>query len=90
MTGISRLEGIGLFTALNNVYDIVEDPGFGELCGFTEAEVTRDFEPHLEAEPDFTREPRSPPRPYKPCCGIATMTICLRRRAKPSTTRFRW
>lgn len=39
ITGISRFEGAGLFSALNNLVDISLKPAYGAICGFTEAET---------------------------------------------------
>ncbi len=47
LTGITRFAHTNLFAALNNLIDISWDPRYADLCGFTRAEVARDFAPHL-------------------------------------------
>ncbi len=48
ITGITRVEGAGLFSALNNLIDLSREPEYAAICGFTEAE-TQIFEAHLAA-----------------------------------------
>ena len=48
LTGISRVEGAGLFSALYNLRDISQDIVYADICGFTEAELEVHFQPHLE------------------------------------------
>ena len=47
VTGISRVEGAGLFSSLNNLIDISLAHDYGALCGFTEEEIQRDFRAHI-------------------------------------------
>ena len=41
LTGIGRFGKVNLFSALNNLQDISEDPRYATLCGFTEQEVAQ-------------------------------------------------
>ncbi len=47
-TGVSRFGKVNLFSAINNMKDITEDPRYATLCGFTEQEVTKYLTPYLE------------------------------------------
>ncbi len=47
VTGVSRVEGAGLFSSFNNLVDISLDPHYGALCGFTEAETQAYFGAHI-------------------------------------------
>ena len=48
VTGILRVEGAGLFSALNNLRNLSDRAPWSGLCGFTEAEVERYLGAHLE------------------------------------------
>ncbi len=48
LTGITRLQNAGLFSALNNLWDISSDADFATICGFTEEEVGRYLTRHVE------------------------------------------
>ena len=52
VTGITRFAHNHLFSAANNFTDISEDPTYGGLCGFTEAEVEEYFTPYWDALTD--------------------------------------
>lgn len=52
VTGISRVEGAGLFSSLNNLEDISMDPGYAAICGFTEAETELFLAPHVQRAAD--------------------------------------
>ncbi len=48
ITGISRFAHVNLFSALNNLKDISWDPGYSDLCGFTEADLQGSLLPYLQ------------------------------------------
>ena len=45
---MSKFSKAGLFSGLNNLRDITLDPRFGDLCGYTDAELDAAFAPELE------------------------------------------
>ena len=47
LTGILRIEGAGLFSALNNLRNLSDRAPWSGLCGFTEDEVERYLDAHL-------------------------------------------
>lgn len=47
LTGVSRFTKIGIFSGLNNLEDISMDNRFSTIVGFTQAELTHYFQPHL-------------------------------------------
>lgn len=47
ITGITRYKDSALFTAGDAVEDISQDPRFGEICGYTRAEIKQSFYPQL-------------------------------------------
>ncbi|GBU21649.1 hypothetical protein R80B4_01549 [Fibrobacteres bacterium R8-0-B4] len=49
MTGISKFTKAGVFSTLNNLYDLSLDRKFGTLLGYTEKELVDYFQEHLEA-----------------------------------------
>lgn len=59
VTGISRVEGAGLFSSLNNLEDISMDPGYAAICGFTEAETEFFLAPHVQRAADTQGVSRS-------------------------------
>ncbi len=46
LTGVSKLSG--LFSGLNNLNDITLDERYGDICGYTEAELDAVFAPEIE------------------------------------------
>ena len=48
LTGVSRFSQAGIFSGMNNLRDITLDPRFGDLCGYTDAELDAVFAPELE------------------------------------------
>ena len=48
LTGVSKFSQAGIFSGLNNLRDITLDPRFGDLCGYTDAELDAVFAPELE------------------------------------------
>jgi hypothetical protein len=49
MTGISKFTKAGVFSTLNNLYDLSLDKKFGTLLGYTEQELLDYFDEYLEA-----------------------------------------
>jgi len=49
MTGISKFAKAGIFSTLNNLYDLSLDRKFGTLLGYTEKELVDYFQEHLDA-----------------------------------------
>ncbi|GBU20425.1 hypothetical protein R80B4_00303 [Fibrobacteres bacterium R8-0-B4] len=49
MTGISKFTKAGVFSTLNNLYDLSLDRKFGTVLGYTEKELVDYFQEHLEA-----------------------------------------
>ncbi len=47
LTGITRVEGAGLFSALNNVTDISTHRAYATICGFTEEENQKFLGAHI-------------------------------------------
>jgi len=48
MTGISKFTKAGVFSTLNNLYDLSLDEKFGTLLGYTEAELVENFGEYLD------------------------------------------
>ncbi|GBU20957.1 hypothetical protein R80B4_00844 [Fibrobacteres bacterium R8-0-B4] len=48
MTGISKFTKAGVFSTLNNLYDLSLDEKFGTLLGYTEDELVENFGEYLE------------------------------------------
>lgn len=48
ITGITHFGQANLLSVLNNLHDISYAPLYSDLCGFTEDEAQRSFEPHLQ------------------------------------------
>lgn len=47
LTGISHVEGAGLFSSLNNLMDISAHPAYHGICGFTETEIRKYLGAHV-------------------------------------------
>ena len=48
LTGVTRFPHVSIFSKLNNLTDISNDPEFAALCGYTDDEVDRYFAPYME------------------------------------------
>ena len=59
LTGILRIEGAGLFSALNNLENLSGLASYSGLCGFTEAEIDRCLAPHLARAAAHCRQSRA-------------------------------
>lgn len=49
ITGVSRFAKVGIFSGMNNLNDISMDTEFASIVGFTQAELTDNFAPYLQA-----------------------------------------
>jgi len=52
ITGISKYTKMGVFSTLNNLIDISPDEGYGNICGYTEAEIVHYFADYLDNTAD--------------------------------------
>ena len=43
LTGVSKFAKVSIFSGLNNLEDISLSPMYGSLCGYTQADIERDF-----------------------------------------------
>jgi hypothetical protein len=48
LTGVTKFSQVSIFSDLNNLIDLSLDPRYADLCGITQEEMERDFEPELE------------------------------------------
>lgn len=48
ITGVSSFTKAGLFSGINNLQVLTLEPGYADICGYTEEEVERDFSDYLE------------------------------------------
>jgi predicted DNA binding CopG/RHH family protein len=48
ITGVSKFAKMNLFSGLNNLNDITIDMSYATLCGYTHAEVEKNFRAHLQ------------------------------------------
>ena len=49
MTGISKFTKLSVFSALSNIRDMSQDEAYATMFGYTEEELTANFEEHLRA-----------------------------------------
>ncbi|GHV10310.1 hypothetical protein FACS1894162_3710 [Bacteroidia bacterium] len=49
LTGVTKFSKVSIFSDLNQLQDISMDNRFSGICGITEAELIRDFQPELHA-----------------------------------------
>ena len=47
MTGVSKFTKLSVFSALNNIVDISQDDAYATMFGYTEEELSANFEEHL-------------------------------------------
>ena len=48
ITGVSKFSKLSVFSALSNIVDIsMEDPAYAAILGYSDEELTANFEPHL-------------------------------------------
>ncbi|MCM8781385.1 MAG: ATP-binding protein, partial [Candidatus Omnitrophica bacterium] len=43
LTGVSKFSKTSIFSGLNNLYDITLDENYGNICGYTQEELEREF-----------------------------------------------
>ncbi len=48
ITGVSKFSQVSLFSDLNYLSDLTLNPRFGTLVGYTQEELLKNFEPHIE------------------------------------------
>ena len=48
VTGVSMFSRVSLFSGLNNLKDISLDPRYATICGYTEGDIDRVFQPELD------------------------------------------
>ena len=49
MTGVSKFTRLSVFSALNNLVDVSQDDAYATMFGYTEEELSANFEEHLRA-----------------------------------------
>jgi hypothetical protein len=47
LTGVSKLSGVSVFSALNNPRDITRSDDFAAICGYTQEELETNFSAHI-------------------------------------------
>ena len=53
MTGVSKFTKLSVFSALNNIVDVSQDKEYATMFGYTEEELTANFEEHLRAHAEI-------------------------------------
>ena len=48
LTGVSKFSKVSIFSGLNNIEDISLYPQYGNICGYTQADLETSFQPYLE------------------------------------------
>ena len=57
MTGISKFTRLSVFSALSNLVDVTQDEAYATMFGYTEEELTANFEEHLRAHAEKMGKP---------------------------------
>jgi len=57
MTGVSKFTKLSVFSALNNIVDISQDDEYATMLGYTEDELSANFEEHLRAHAERMGRP---------------------------------
>ena len=57
MTGVSKFTKLSVFSALNNIVDISQDDEYATMLGYTEDELSANFEEHLRAHAEKMGRP---------------------------------
>ena len=57
MTGVSKFTKLSVFSALNNIVDISQDDEYATMLGYTEEELSANFEEHLRAHAERMGRP---------------------------------
>lgn len=53
MTGVSKFSEASVFSELNMLVDISLMPKYGNICGYTEENINREFKEHIDSEKDI-------------------------------------
>jgi len=53
MTGVSKFSKASVFSGLNMLVDISLMPKYGNICGYTEENINREFKEHIDSEKDI-------------------------------------
>jgi len=48
LTGVSKFSKVSVFSGLNNLVDISLYPQYGNICGYTQADLETSFQPYLD------------------------------------------
>jgi hypothetical protein len=48
LTGVTKFSQVSIFSDLNHLTDISLDPRYSDICGITQEEMERDFEPEID------------------------------------------
>ena len=48
LTGVTKFAKVSVFSGLNNLSDISLAPQYGNICGYTQADIDTHFQPYLE------------------------------------------
>ena len=57
MTGVSKFTKLSVFSSLNNIVDISQDSDFATMFGYTDEELSANFEEHLRAHAEVMGRP---------------------------------
>ena len=57
MTGVSKFTKLSVFSALNNIRDVSQQDEYATMFGYTEEELTANFEEHLRAHAEKMGKP---------------------------------
>ena len=49
LTGVTKFSHVSVFSDLNHLVDLTLDPRYADLCGFTQEEAEKNFEPEIAA-----------------------------------------
>ncbi|MDR2542786.1 MAG: AAA family ATPase, partial [Treponema sp.] len=58
LTGVSKFSHVSIFSDLNHLADLTLDPRYADICGMTQEEVEKNFEPEIEGILQETRKDR--------------------------------
>lgn len=56
MTGVSKFTKLSVFSALNNIVDISQEDGYATMFGYTEEELSENFDEHLHDHAEKMRK----------------------------------